>query len=198
MEEEREKKTGLERWLGKWQTLPAKEKKHLLRLTACLLLGLALMLWAGGKKEETVTATPQAIETETTAQSLTGDDLTQQLESLLCQVKGAGKVSVLLRYDGSDAAVYAYDTDVSENIEGGTVQGRDSSQSLSVVDDGAVLIRTAAPAVIGVLVVAEGAGDPLVQERLYQAVKAALGLNADQIAVIQGEGGEYDAFSKES
>ena len=50
-------------------------------------------------------------------------------------------------------------------------------------------IREAA-AIQGVVVVAEGAGDPLVRERLYAAVRSLLGLKAAQIAVIEGEGSD--------
>lgn len=36
------------------------------------------------------------------------------------------------------------------------------------------------------MIVAEGAGDALVKERLYQAIKSLLGLTSSQIAIIEG------------
>ena len=177
---ENERKTGI---LEKWSSLSKKEKGKTLGAAMLLLIGIMLMLYGGGEKEQPAAAEPTAAESH-------DDSLEKELEALLSGVKGAGTVSVLLRYDGSDSAVYAYDNHISDHTasDGGITSDR--TAELSASGDGGVLIRTETPLVTGVLVVAEGAGDPLVKERLYQAVKALLGMKADQIAIIEGEGGE--------
>ena len=53
-----------------------------------------------------------------------------------------------------------------------------------------MLIKSEQPLVRGVAVLAEGAGDPLVKERLYLAVRSLLGINASQIAIIEKERSE--------
>ena len=52
----------------------------------------------------------------------------------------------------------------------------------------ALLVEETAPEIIGVLVVAEGADDAVVQERLLHAVAALLQISLHQIDIVPGEG----------
>jgi len=165
--------------LQKWAAMSKGEKRKMLGLVVLLMAGIMLMVCTGEEKEIPVPEPPPS----------ESDDLQTELEMLLSEVKGAGNVSVLLRYDGSDSSVYAYDNTASDRTAADGAVTADHTAELSAAGDGGVLIRTESPLVMGILVVAEGAGDPLVRERLYQAVKSLLGMKADQIAIIEGEGG---------
>ena len=99
---------------GKWGKLNKREKRFFLILAACLCLGILLMRGHGGNAVEAQSsAASQKADSSLPPAGLSsageGDQLEQELEELLCQVKGAGRVHVALRYADSAAAVYAYD-----------------------------------------------------------------------------------------
>lgn len=173
---------------GWWHRLAAKEQKLLIRLGICLAAGITLM-YAGslglgaGHTSSDVAERQQQEELSTTAES---EVLEQKLADILSQVKGAGQVSVAVEYSESAAAVYATDREISEDEDGSS---RQEQESLTLAGDAPVLIKQQTPQLRGVLVVASGAGDVLVRERLLQAVKGLLGLEAAQIAIIEGEYG---------
>ncbi len=175
-------------WRQKWTGLDQRDRKLFLKLGALLVLGLVLMAWAKGSQDakEDQAADPPAA----SLSQLAGErDLEARLAELLGQVEGAGQVSVMLLYEDSGAAVYAQERDTSTEADGEASAARDSS-SLALAGNAPVLIKSEQPLVRGVAVLAEGAGDPLVKERLYLAVRSLLGINASQIAIIEKERSE--------
>ncbi|MBQ6808793.1 MAG: hypothetical protein IJP07_06535 [Firmicutes bacterium] len=177
---------------GKWGKLNKREKRFFLILAACLCLGILLMRGHGGNAVEAQSsAASQKADSSLPPAGLSsageGDQLEQELEELLCQVKGAGRVHVALRYADSAAAVYAYD-ESTRVTTGENSSTRDTEARIVEIDDQPVLVSTTSPRIQGVVVVAEGGGDPLVKERLYQALSSLLGINAAQIAIIEAEG----------
>ena len=173
---------------SRWAALNKKERRFLLLLV--LLVGVLLMGFGGGKiRSEPVENGMVPVEDDL----MVGEqkDLEQKLETVLSQVKGAGAVQVVVTYADSAASVYAYDNSTRTTTgEGATSQ--DTESSLVSINDQPVLVSTASPKIQGVVAVAEGGGDPLVQERLYQALRSLLGINASQIAIIEAEGSEQD------
>ena len=175
-----------------WQQLSERERRRLLGLGLCLVLGVMLLSWSSPDGRS------RPVEAENAAaaslsQNESEDRLEDRLEEILCQVKGAGRVRVAVWYSSGAAAVYATESQESSERRQGESDDQQSSETkvtVAAVGDQPVLVRQDAACVRGVLVVAEGAGDPLVRERLYGAVKSLLGLKSTQIAVIEGEGSD--------
>lgn len=176
---------------ARWGRVSKKEQRFLLILGACLLLGISLMCWGRGEEGSSPALGQQSGTEDGDALLPTfdgeEDPLEIKLEELLCQVKGAGQVQVVLRYADSGTAAYAYDSS-SRSVTGEGNSTVDTETRLVEMDQQPVLLSTSSPQVQGVLVVAEGGGDPLVQERLYQALRSLLGINAGQIAILEAEG----------
>lgn len=108
-------------------------------------------------------------------------ELEDKLISILSEIKGAGAVTVALTFEQGTEYVYA-----EENNEKQSADQSETSTSLAQINDSPVLVKQRLPEVKGVVIVAEGAGDALVKERLYQAIKSLLGLTSSQIAIIEG------------
>ncbi len=150
-----------------------------------MALGIVLMNVAGSVgngKTADAPAQEQQVSQPVAGQPV-ADSLQAELQQLLSQVKGAGQVQVIISYESGPEKIYAYDSEQS-NDEGGSSQ----KSSLSQTNNSPVLLKEAQAAAKGVVVVAEGAADPLVRERLYQAVSSLLALPANRIAIIEGNG----------
>ncbi len=186
-EQDLQKTQGKGEWLKeKWSALSVKERKLLTKLLAILILGAALMLFAGGERSLSVSE-PAPLSEEQNVDSIAAvkdTDFTAELVALLQQVKGAGKVEAIITYEGGPQKVYAYDREERQG------EGESSSKtSLAQGDDGPVLLKEDNPSFQGVIIVAEGAGDPLVKERLFEAVSSLLALPANRIAIVEGSAG---------
>ncbi len=123
----------------------------------------------------------------------------ERLAGVLSAVAGAGRVRVSVALAGTPERRYASDrvrqrTVTRESEQGG--RGRTSEQveeSERVVQAGSAgpaLAGTRRPEVMGVLVVAPGAGDPAVRLRLAEAVEAALDVPLARVVVLAGEPGQ--------
>lgn len=182
-EEQRNK----ERIWQKFGHLSKKEKGLFIKLAICLVAGIILMSLGSGKKDDTATNTgtssPQEAAGTTLSESYYSEEkqLEDKLVSILSEVKGAGTVTVALTFEQGAEYVYA-----EENNEKQSTDQSETSTSLVQINDSPVLIKQRLPEVKGVVIVAEGAGDALVKERLYQAAKSLLGLSTSQIAIIEG------------
>jgi len=120
---------------------------------------------------------------------------------ILSQVAGAGRVAVRVTLASgpqqvlaSDNTVRASRTEETDN-QGGTrtITQEDDSQATVVLGYGGaeqvVVLQLCRPEVAGVLVVADGAVDPAVRERLAAAVQVFLGIPAHKVLVLPGNGG---------
>ena len=182
---------------GKWKNLSDKDRSLLKKLGICLVLGIILLnmnLFTGTDSNQdsidySYADTAGGMDDEFTA-VVEDNDLEQRLAAVLSRIKGAGNVSVIVYYSESAASVYATEIETSfseDSSEGSLSTSENDNQTIAAVNDKPVLIKKQMPMVEGVVVVASGAADVLVQERLFNAVKSLLGLNASQIAVIEGE-----------
>lgn len=170
--------------------LPALLDRYKLPLLI-LLLGVGLMLWPS-KEDTSVAPTP----TQALSEPEPADEgeayrakTERELEALLTQVDGAGKVRVMLTLRSGPSSHYLTDrtqTSVSES----------DRHSESVEEKTVILNRGSAynePAVVsraypvfqGALIVAEGGADAQVRYQLSAAVAGLLGLGADQITVVK-------------
>lgn len=184
--DQQKQKNNKERPWSRLRQLTDKEKKLFFKLALCLLVGIALMYVArgnGGRDQPEAAALPQDQAAVAAGNDYYDEEaaLEAKLVTILAQIKGAGAVAVALTFAESVESVYA-----EEEEQAVSTDQSQSSSALAAINDNPVLIKQRLPKVLGVVVVAEGAGDPLVKERLYQAASSLLGLNAAQVAVIEG------------
>lgn len=143
-----------------------------------LIVGIILMLWPVSSKKEEV------VYREEVAGSQQEDTTTEMLEAILSQIKGAGKVKVLLTYSAGERTVY-HVNEKSTSTEDS--QSRDLETAL--VTDGnrkeeALVSQVLPPEYLGAVVVCQGAGDPSVRLAISEAVSRATGLGSDKISVL--------------
>lgn len=140
---------------------------------ALVVLGVGLVLLLlpmgdGGGEE------PSGTQTDISAPAFSLKDEEERLAQLLAEIKGAGKVSVLLSVEGSPERVPA-----------------ESGEEILVVSSGGgekvVDLYYVNPIYMGAVVVCQGAGAPEVRLEITRAVSAFTGLGSDSIRVIQME-----------
>ena len=104
------------------------------------------------------------------------------LISILENIKGAGRVDVLLSLEHSAQTDYQQDTD-SGNATGGrqtTVTVTDTNRNES-----GLIKKTNAPTYRGAIIVCDGADDPTVHLSIVSAVANITGLRTNQISVLK-------------
>lgn len=123
-------------------------------------------------------------------------EVERRLEEVLSSISGAGRVTVMITYETGPELVTAMNTDTntnrSESSDGGkqssSEQKTQSQKPATVNGNGGtepIVITEKQPAVRGVLVVAEGAGDIAVKLALQRAVETVLNVPASSIEVFE-------------
>lgn len=125
------------------------------------------------------------------------EDLQKKLESILSKIGGAGNVNVMVTYISGKESVLAYDTKRSDNDTqekdngGGTRSIKNSDLENKIVYEESgngvkkpITLKELQPAVKGVVVVADGAGDPVVKESITRAVQVLVDVPIHKIQVL--------------
>ena len=134
-------------------------------------VGILLLLVGGGQPK----ASASAGETDAIARAEAyRATLTEELIALCEQVKGAGRVRLVLTLAGGEEAVYATDS---------TADGR--TDYVLSGGEGLLLYRKN-PTVLGVGVVCEGGNDPAVCRELTALLSATLGVGSNRIYISCG------------
>lgn len=140
-----------------------------------VLLGIVFMCLPGWQKEETVPDTPAAFDHTLPA------DLEESLAGILSQIKGAGKVEVLLTEAKGAETMYQSDDNMSADTqrrETVIISGSERTQ--------AGLVRQInPPSYLGAIVVCQGADSAAVRLAIVQAVSSVTGLGSDRITVLK-------------
>jgi len=123
--------------------------------------------------------------------------LSRQLEEILSLVAGAGQVRVMLTM-GNSSSVYAQNSQVSlsttveDDGDGGSRNIDSETSSLNFVmvrmADGSerpLRLQEVRPAIEGVMIVAQGAGDVAVRDALIRGAATVLGIGVHQVQVFQ-------------
>lgn len=123
----------------------------------------------------------------------------QRLAEILKQIKGVGAVHVMVtlengveyRYaadekqSGDSVFTYADGSDAPSKVQ----EKEDREQSYILVDSSGgkkpLVLTELSPRVKGVVVVCSGAGNPVIRQRVTDAVTTALGVTSLQVCVIQ-------------
>lgn len=145
-----------------------------------LFAGIVLMLLPSGsaKADEPVPSDPKPQNTQLNVE-------TERLEAVLCQIKGAGRVEVLLSFAAGERTVFQMD-DRTSSAEGTATQERDTvliTNSDRIEE--ALVTQVLPPEYLGAVIVCQGADDPSVRLAISDAVSKATGLGSDRISVLK-------------
>lgn len=151
-------KAGL--WIGKYKYL-----------VLILLVGVGLMLIPGTNKEKdgVVQNTPTPVLTTS---------VSKELEDILSNIKGAGRVQVMLTVKSSEQTVYQTDTPATDRQDTVIITGDDRSQS-------GLVQQIISPTYRGAIVLCQGADSANVCLAIKEAVSKVTGLDASQISVLK-------------
>lgn len=159
-------------------------------------------IWNGDKKEikkeevETTTS-KQLASTSKTSQTSSNDEVQTNLENILSNIDGVGKVKVLITYSQSSEVVAMY----NENSKNSTVEEKDSgggTRTTTQTDISKDIIyqeengektpitqKVVSPKIEGAIITATGAGNGTVKNNIVQAVEAVTGLPTHKIQVFE-------------
>lgn len=120
-------------------------------------------------------------------------DMEKRLEEILKKIKGVGEVDVMITFDDTSEKIPVFNTNQiiektdEKDAQGGTreVTREDLSQQIVVGSggDSLMIMKETKPKVRGVIVVAEGAENIEIKEKLYSAVKTVLGVSGNKVEV---------------
>ena len=161
-------------------------------------------IWNGDKKEDEIqtrqntTAGKQLATQENNSNSDNTTDLQSNLERILSNIDGVGKVSVLLTYSESSELVPLYDETKSEttteeaDTSGGKRTTTDTNTQKSAImqenssgEKSIITQKTVSPKIEGAIITAEGGENANVKTQIIQAVEAATGLATHKIQVFK-------------
>ena len=180
-----------------------REKSRVRYVGYALAVAVALLLYFAGT--DRISCAARAAPAAEPAASLSDggrDRLELRLIEVLSQIRGAGKVDVLITYETSGEIVTAVSSRTDEELRD-SVTGTDSStqRSASTVTEPAtvkndagqspIILSEKQPIVRGVIVVAEGAALVSVRKDLQNAVRAVTGVSLSQIEVFEMRSDAY-------
>ncbi len=156
----------------------AEDKKTLL-IIAVGLLGIVLIGFSGGAERENSNSASDNYQQERHI-----EDYEKQLEELLSQVNGAGRVKVMITYESGYETVYAKDTD--EQSEDGRTK---ISSEIIIVDSGSdengITVKEIYPIVRGVAVVCQGGGNLSVRSEIISIIRSLFNISSNCISVTE-------------
>lgn len=164
-----------------------KKVKHLDIVLAVAVVGLALIFalssFGGGTTS-----------TSTSVESVDYLDLENRVCDVLGQIKGAGRVKVMINFADSGEIVTAttsntsHDKTTDKSGSGDrTTESKTDVTSPVIIEkngeDSPLIVKEIAPEVLGVVVVAEGADKASVRINLLQAVQTLLRVDASKVEI---------------
>ncbi len=178
-----------------WKGLFSPENKKM-RSNVFLALMVGILLLAAGKSLSSFggDATEKSLQEEPAEKTIGSDAETERrMAEILSKIEGAGQVDVMLTYRRTEEKTVARDEVREESY---SEDGGKTSESLRVENTAILmedrngntlplLLSAASPEVEGVVIVAEGGGDPVVCTALNQAAQALLDVPAHKIAVLK-------------
>ncbi len=160
-------------------------------MAGILLLAAGNSLFPSEKKEQA--EAPPAEESEESHSNKKEADLEQRMAQILSRIEGAGNVEVMLTFSMAEQKVVAQEEkrEESRGEESGRVsESLRTETSVVMLEDGRgsfspLVLSEASPKVEGVVIVAEGGGNPAVCASLNSAAQALLDVPAHKIAVLK-------------
>lgn len=166
-------------------------------LTGILLLVIALPAENGKKSEEKETQTATDTGQDENNWDNYQEKVEKQLEEILAQVNGVGKVKVMVTLTGTGELVVEKDTPQTqsetkeEDASGGSRTVQDSTWDESTVyiqhdgDSTPYVVKELAPSIGGVCVIAQGGDNAVVAKNISEAVQALFPIEIHKIKVMK-------------
>lgn len=176
-----------------------KGTRSTLFLLALVCLGIFFMFVSVNPQRDTIEkAPPDSTEVilPVTAKADYRERLEKDLADRLRRIQGVGDVTVLITLESGPVYQYAENTDVTDrsttetDSAGGQRNTKEVQTRVQTVmtrsgsGEQALVTREIQPKVAGVIVIAKGAQEPLVRERIMRAVEAGLKLPLHRIQVL--------------
>ncbi len=198
--------------LTKKEDEPDKKKlENLVVFVIILIITIIIInfIWNGGSEDnETNTQTTDANKklatqsyNQTTVSNTeleeSNNTIIDELEDILSNINGVGKVKVMITYSETSKTVPVYNEESSQqdteetDSEGGTrkITQTDTKKEVIYEENGeqkTLITRSViSPTVEGAIITAEGAGDITVKTNIIQAVSAVTGLSTHKIQVFE-------------
>ena len=118
------------------------------------------------------------------------EETEERLALVLSEIDGVGDVRVMVSYEGGMKKVIAYDTTISNDktsASGKETEYTSENKSPVTVNvsgtSSPLVLQELKPEIVGVIVVAEGAGNIRVRLDLLSAVKTVLNISSDKVEV---------------
>ena len=112
------------------------------------------------------------------------EKLEARLEEILSGMRGVGKVRVMVVFEGTEEVVIASDESESKTESGSSKTSRPATVTNSG-SEAPIVVTEENPKVVGVIVVAEGAGDIGVNYNIVSAVSTVLGINKNKVQAFE-------------
>ncbi|MBR2498281.1 MAG: hypothetical protein IKB67_01015 [Clostridia bacterium] len=106
-------------------------------------------------------------------------NLERRLTNTLKTVDGAGNVSVVITVESGMETVLAMTTTTKQ-----TVGGTETVETPLIVNGKTVIVKEVYPKIVGVLIVAQGAKNIAVLNKIQQATTSLLNINLNQIEIL--------------
>ena len=181
-----------------------KQKKYIMGLLMVIAIGILVMSFSdfGFNTQDNEIHTFDSSSNEVDQNSSTSlteieKHMEARLTNILSQIEGVGQVAINIFLESSMEYEYAVNinndqTVVSEQAQDGSTRTtndtREEAQvvmkSLSQGQNEPVVIKEMRPEVAGVMVVAEGANDILIREKISQGVQTVLNIPAHRVTVL--------------
>ena len=170
-------------------------KKSINKLFILLLVSIIVLIGVSffTKETEKVVAPTNKIIEQASVENDYSTYLENKLAAILEKLEGVGGVDVMITFEDSIESVPAsnttktIETTKEVDAEGGIREVNREDLNVQMVNKGSdgslVVLKEVNPTVKGVIVVAEGAENGEILERLYEAVKTVLGINGNRVQV---------------
>ncbi|NLT95897.1 MAG: stage III sporulation protein AG [Clostridia bacterium] len=182
-----------------------KQKKYISLLALVAVFGvLAIFVgnFAGGNEEQSplIAGEPKVVNSSGGGMgelAAAEQQMAERLEKILSQIAGIGEVAVNLTLESSSEYQYAINqqvdkTLVTERAQDGSTRTTDETRedaqivmkNMAQGKNEPVIVKEIRPQVVGVMIVAEGANNPLTREEISKAVQTLLNIPAHRVTVL--------------
>jgi len=167
-----------------------KQIKHWEIYVAVIVVVVMLGIYLSGMGSKKQNKNADVVTTVVSNDSSYAGQMETKLEKVLGQVAGAGNVAVMVMTDGEGTAELAYDVQektVKQTGANGQEVTTTTVDKVVVVKNGSPMVLWKnPPTIVGIVVVATGAGDPAVRLDLLHAVQTFIGNQQTSIQILSG------------
>ena len=144
-----------------------------------IAIGLFFMLLPTQKRENT------DINSNSVSDSLQTKSLEEELVQILCQIKGVGKVKVMLSVAQGEQIIYQTNNTSSADSD----SSKEDYDTVIITDSDrnqqGLIHQKNPPSYMGAIIVCQGADDPTVKLLITEAVSKITGLKTNRISVLK-------------